>query len=574
MSISRIGTVALAIGTSALLAACGGGGGGSGAAVVPTGDPLPNESPDCQQSFDSTFGAIQAVIFEGHGCATDTCHGSAASGGLDLRAGHSYANLLEVRSQSSGSPRIQPGEPGESFLYRKVLAAAQPGSVAIAGSPMPIGLAPLSDDELEALRLWIEAGAPEEGSIGDSIDGTSDHIADLLGACLPDATPITIKPLDPPPPGEGVQFVMPPYVLPAGKEREVCVAQYYDFSDQVPARYKDPSGAFMYVNGSRLRQDPHSHHLVIDHSGLDAGWVHDPSFGSWTCKGGARNGEECEPTDLGSCGDGLCASEVRDSTACIGFGPVEGAINVAGGGLGGAQTAQQYEPPREGVYRRLPIRGILYYNSHAFNLTGEDHLLNARMNFFFADDLQHEVQSLIDIHAIYTQAGQAPFTEERYCAESVLKQGTVLLSLSSHTHKRGRHFTVAHPDGTQIYESFEYSDPVDQNYDPPLRFDSPDPAERRLRYCASFNNGVKDDGSPEPRLATKLSTMPDRTTCRPVACATGLVGAPCTGAADDATCDSSPGAGDGTCDACKITAGATTENEMFVLTGFYYVDPR
>lgn len=31
---------------------------------------------------------------------------------------------------------------------------------------------------------------------------------------------------------------------------------------------------------------------------------------------------------------------------------------------------------------------------------------------------------------------------------------------------------------------------------------------------------------------------------------------------DDAICDTSPGAGDGSCDGCSITGGVTTENEM------------
>ena len=40
----------------------------------------------------------------------------------------------------------------------------------------------------------------------------------------------------------------------------------------------------------------------------------------------------------------------------------------------------------------------------------------------------------------------------------------------------------------------------------------------------------------------------------------GKVGAACNGANDDATCDSSPGAGDGDCDACRITGGESTQN--------------
>ncbi|MBU6293443.1 MAG: hypothetical protein KJS91_02065, partial [Planctomycetes bacterium] len=113
---------------------------------------------------------------------------------------------------------------------------------------------------------------------------------------------------------------------------------------------------------------------------------------------------------------------------------------------------------------------------------------------------------------------------------------------------------------------------------PPLEFDSPDPAERRLHYCSFFNNGLAADGSFDVELVTRASRVPVSAqqtigTCRPRACVAGRVGAACDGADDDATCDSSPGAGDGDCDACAITAGESTENEMFILLGqFFTVD--
>jgi hypothetical protein len=55
-----------------------------------------------------------------------------------------------------------------------------------------------------------------------------------------------------------------------------------------------------------------------------------------------------------------------------------------------------------------------------------------------------------------------------------------------------------------------------------------------------------------------------------VACVAGRVGAPC---ATDAACDSSPGAGDGWCDACALTGGVTTEDSMFILIGAYVDGP-
>jgi MYXO-CTERM domain-containing protein len=39
-------------------------------------------------------------------------------------------------------------------------------------------------------------------------------------------------------------------------------------------------------------------------------------------------------------------------------------------------------------------------------------------------------------------------------------------------------------------------------------------------------------------------------------------------------CDSAPGAGDGNCDACPVHGGVTTEDEMFILLGSYYMAPE
>ena len=61
--------------------------------------------------------------------------------------------------------------------------------------------------------------------------------------------------------------------------------------------------------------------------------------------------------------------------------------------------------------------------------------------------------------------------------------------------------------------------------------------------------------------------------CRPIACTAGKVGASCSGENDDRSCDSSSGAGDGQCDACTLTGGVSTEDEMFILLGSLYVVP-
>jgi len=538
-------------------------------AAVPeeTEDKSSEAAGDCGDAkYDSTFAAIQKVILEGHSCTNDSCHGAAAMGDLDLRPDVAYKNLIEIKSQLSSQYRIMPGVPNESFLFNKLRAATEPGSVEIEGSSMPSGAPPLSAEHLEAMRRWIEAGAPREGSVGDSITGRSDSIAKLLGSCLPDASPVAIAPLTAPARDEGVRLTMAEFTLPATNEVDVCFAQYYDLSKVVPEEFQDKEKGVFYVSSLRIRQDPQSHHLVIQDPQLGVDSVKDPSLGKWSCRGGDAAGNECDPLQASACGQGQCASEVQHKAACIDFGPADSAASMGGGRVAGAQTAQYYQPPRDGVYTTFPLRGLLYWNSHSFNLTTNDTQLHAWLNLYFATDRQKELDTLAITKHIAIAAGTAPFTQKNYCADWVVPKNALLYNMSSHTHKRGGNFSVDLPDGKRMYQSRIYTDPVEQVFDPPLLFDQEHDADRTLRYCADFNNGVKKDGSPDLDLVTRLSTMPDRTTCKPVACAAGKVGEACGGAEDNAACDSEPGKGDGSCDACTITAGQTTENEMFVLS--------
>jgi len=557
---------------AATLAACGGGGGGSGGGtpiVDPDPTPVPGEECEEGKSYDSTFEGIQDVIFERHGCTQDVCHGSSAIGGLDLRPEAAYRELLDEGSLGSAHPRVTPGDEERSFLWLKLAAATRPGEYDIAGAPMPNGLPPLSEDELELVRMWIYAGAPESASV----PGTED----ILGACLPDPKPITIRPLDPPAEGEGIQLVMPEWNLPAASEHEICFASYYDITAQVPDEMKDPTGQLFRFKTRELRQDPQSHHLILNYAQIGVDQLDDPSFGAWTCKSGEKAGETCEPTDLGFCGSGQCSSEFRDGFACIGFGPNTGGRPFFP--IGGSQQSQSRNEYADGVFAQIPMRGVLFWNSHAFNLTSEDHPMRGRLNYYFAspEEQRWPIRGIFNTSMIFS-ANAAPYTTQLVCNDQVLPQGARLFNLSSHTHKHGKHFTVDLHDGTRIYESFVYNDPVDQNFDPPLAFDSPNVAERTLRYCSLYNNGVNEDGSPNPEKVTRASRVPFSAQqtlgrCDPTACVNeGMVGEACRGSEDDAACDSSPGAGDGDCDACRITGGESTENEMFILIGSYYLE--
>ncbi|MFM8410837.1 MAG: hypothetical protein ACKOCT_11220, partial [Alphaproteobacteria bacterium] len=165
---------------AALAAACGGG----------SGDALPRQGggdPTCADgpALDGTFAGIEKAIFERHGCVEQACHGSAAAGGLDLSPGVAWRNLVGAPSlEKSGMERVRPGDKERSWLWLKVLAKTRPGTVQIVGAPMPLNAGALSEDELELLRLWIYAGAPEKGTIA----GTEKY----LSGCLPPVEPISI----------------------------------------------------------------------------------------------------------------------------------------------------------------------------------------------------------------------------------------------------------------------------------------------------------------------------------------------------------------------------------------------
>ncbi len=239
--------------------------------------------------------------------------------------------------------------------------------------------------------------------------------------------------------------------------------------------------------------------------------------------------------------------------------------------LGGSGNGQVSSNLPTGLYRKVPLKGFVYWNLHAFNLTSQNHAMKAYLNFMYDEQQQYEVQAFTDFHAIYIASGQPPFTRATYCSTHAFPQGTRLFLLSSHTHKRGEQFWINDPLGNEIYRNFYYIDPAVGEYDPPLAFDSANPADRTVTYCATYNNGVAPDGSPDPATVRKNSVTPQNAyACGPVACTEGLVGSPCNGTNDDAPCDSFPGAGDGFCDACAITAGVSTEDEMFVLTGRAY----
>jgi hypothetical protein len=551
----------------------------------------------CGGTLTSTWSAIQ-TMFTQHGCTQSICHGDARQGGLDLRPDVAYANLVGVESvEFPPQLRVLPGDKDESLLYRKL--AAQTLGLTGAGRGMPLPDAPpLSEDQLRLVALWIYNGAPET----DVVPGSQN----LLASCVPPPTPQKIPPPEPPAPGVGVQLHGAAWSVPVESEDEVCYATYYDFSAEIPAQFRGPcpegrgqpgTECFFY-NRAQLVQDPNSHHS-IPRVYVGAYDVTHPGFGTFTCHGGPQDGAPCNPKGLGvaapegaDCGaGGGCAGTVRSAVACLGYGPPDFAHGFNLADSANAPYLLISTEPRyvtdfpAGVMEAMPVRGTMVWNSHAFNATGAPTTNEQWLQLYFAppDEQQFLLQDFFDIEDIFV-ANVPPFEERQYCRTVTFKQGTRLFEMTSHTHKRGVLFEVWGPGifppcrsgagdvcepepGEPILRTIDFADPDQVIFNPPLVFDDEDLASRTIKYCARYDNGLSD-----PSNVKRFSTAPPSALrCSPaqIRCLDGpRRGQPCGG--DHAACDSTPGAGDGLCDACPVRGWVTADDEMFALLGSYY----
>jgi hypothetical protein len=80
-----------------------------------------------------------------------SCH--PASGGLDLRSGFSYSNLVNVVSPAYGRVRVVPGDPDNSVLYAKIIGDPD------FGSRMPPTGSALTATQRQIIHTWILEGA-------------------------------------------------------------------------------------------------------------------------------------------------------------------------------------------------------------------------------------------------------------------------------------------------------------------------------------------------------------------------------------------------------------------------------
>ena len=145
MRITRIGTAGIAIVVAATVAC--------------TDFEAPEEVvlPDVLVANPSFERDIQPIFTAR--CATASCHNLATQQlGLNLQAGFAYDEIVGVESPSSHDmPYIQPLDADNSWLVRMI--QADPARRFFT-ERMPLGRAPLTDNQIATIVNWVNAGAP------------------------------------------------------------------------------------------------------------------------------------------------------------------------------------------------------------------------------------------------------------------------------------------------------------------------------------------------------------------------------------------------------------------------------
>ena len=158
----------------------------------------------------SAYDVIQQQIFNQH-CLSAGCHNATAqAGNLNLTAGVSYGDLVNVTpdnavAAANGLLRVEPFNPDNSFIIVKLTGPA-PGE----GTRMPQGMAPLSPSDIAMIRDWIADGAPPPEGTAVATATPSASPTETLTPTAVDTPTITPTPVDTGTPTPTVTGTPPP----------------------------------------------------------------------------------------------------------------------------------------------------------------------------------------------------------------------------------------------------------------------------------------------------------------------------------------------------------------------------
>ena len=371
-----------------------------------------------------TFGLIQTSVLAGN-CTS--CHASgtafAIESGLSLDGATAYKNLVNVEAhdqtaRSDGLLRVVPGNAQKSLLYQKLILW-DPNHARNYGAPMPLGGQSLTVGQIELVRKWINAGAPETGDVVDA--------SILSDVTRPSYAPFTPLPI----PESGYQLKAGPFDVAPHFERELFVRR--DLRNPAP----------VYITRIETRMRTNSHHLLM--------YTFTPDIPAAVMP----------PVDV--------VRDIRRPDGSMDF------LKMLPMGyhvfLGGSMTPTGGFQFPAGVALELPANAVLDLNSHYVNttnapITGE---IYANFHTVARSAVSQVAYTLFMNNESFSLPGR-----QRTTITKTFKVGTTttIIMLSSHMHKHGEKFVARIAGGPRngeiVYENTDWADPVIKIFAQPL----------------------------------------------------------------------------------------------------------
>ena len=409
---------------------------------------------------NSTYHDIQDYIFD-KSCASSVCHATPAnSANLNLEYGTSYSDLVgrvpqNPAAAAAGMKLVDPGNPENSFLLTKLIGP----EFADQGARMPFLSGVLHDGKIEAIRTWIEAGAPQTGKVPG--------VGDLAVLRDPDEV---FEPPAPPLPGEGYQLRLPPFKIEPGTEREVYYATH--ITDENGA----PVVGDIFINRVEIFYPAGSHHFII-YRLTEEGLANGVQSRGIIPGIGVNSEDEFRELD-------------PDDPQVLGNFGIDRLFVV------GTQTDETLFQFPEGVALRLPGDTVYDLNSHYINLLGDETLLGETyVNIYTIpeEEVQYEaVEIFVSNRSINVPPGTTRVAQMTWYAEDELDRrghdpSTELqvFLLTSHMHRHGELFEVFQKSsGELLHRSIAYDDAPITLFDPILTLGSDD----GLKFQCTHNN--------------------------------------------------------------------------------------
>ena len=315
------------------------------------------------------------------------------------------------------------------------------------GSVMPLGLDFLTNGELEFIRQWIIAGAPEEGVVA-----SESLLLDETVFSPPAFEPLEI-------PENGIQVHIPPFNVPPQFEREL----FYYVEIDTPG--------YVYVNRIASTMRPGSHHFIV-----------------YTYDDVAQNNLPSNEVyrDIRNF-DGSTNPGVLFQMQFQKF-------------ISGTQTRLfDYTFP-EGVALKIDPSFGFDLNSHYANYSNDTIVGEVYNNFYFSDvaDVNHVAEILqLNNDDIYLPPNQETTISSKFWIEQEIGEPANIFQLFSHAHKLNTEFKVFRinqnePDSRElIYISYDWEHPPVMKFDPPLFFDENEGIEMESTYLNNTDEIVE-----------------------------------------------------------------------------------